>query len=157
MPDIAIIIVLLGVAIFLVLLEIFFLPGITVAGIGGAVFAVGGIYYAYSVSALAGNVSLFLSLVIFGGIFAWLLRSRSFHQVALHAEADSRLTSSRELGIQEGDEGMSVSRLAPIGKARINGLMVEAKSTGDFIPEETPVVVVRVDGYNVIVKMKNEA
>jgi len=156
MLEIAIVILLLGLAIFLILLEIFFLPGITVAGIGGFLFAIGGIYYAYSVSALTGNISLLLSLFLFGGIFAWLLRSRSFNKVALKAEVDSRLTSSRELGIREGDEGITLSRLAPIGKARINDLVVEAKSTGEFIPEETSVVVIRVEGYNVIVKVKNE-
>jgi membrane-bound ClpP family serine protease len=54
-----------------------------------------------------------------------------------------------------GDEGLTLSRLAPIGKARINGITVEAKSMDELIDENTPVEVIRVDGYNVIVKIKN--
>ena len=41
--DIAIVAFLLVVAIVLLLLEIFLLPGITVAGIGGFLFAAGGV------------------------------------------------------------------------------------------------------------------
>ena len=40
---------LMVVAIVLILLEIFMLPGITVAGVGGFLFAAGGLFYAYSV------------------------------------------------------------------------------------------------------------
>ena len=45
-----IIALLMVIAIALLLLEIFMLPGITVAGIGGLLFAAGGLIYAYSVS-----------------------------------------------------------------------------------------------------------
>ena len=114
---------LMVVAIVLILLEIFMLPGITVAGVGGFLFAAGGLFYAYSVSTPIGNVTL--------------------------------LVSSRDLGIVPGDEGLTLSRLAPIGKARINGITVEAKSMDELIDENTPVEVIRVDGYNVIVKIKN--
>lgn len=149
--DIAIIAVLIIIAILLVLLEIFLLPGITIIGVGGALFAIGGIIYAYTVSTLIGHITLVSSVIAFGAAFAWLLRSKSFSKVALHTDVDSKLTSSRDLGIQVGDEGVTLSRLAPIGKARFGEITVEAKSIGDFIDEETPVAVVRVDGYNVIV------
>lgn len=154
--DIAIIAFLVIVAILLVLLEIFLLPGITIAGIGGAIFAIGGVVYAYTVSPLTGHITFVATVVSFGAAFAWLLRSNSFNKVALHTNVDSKLTSSRELGIEPGDEGITLSRLAPIGKARIKEITVEAKSIGDFIDEETPVVVVRVDGYNVLVKIKED-
>lgn len=154
--DIAIIVFLIVVAIALVLLEIFLLPGITVAGIGGAIFAIGGVIYAYSVGATVGHITLASSVVAFCIAFAWLLRSKSFSKVALHTDVDSKLTSSRDLGIQPGDEGITLSRLAPIGKARIGDITVEAKSIGDFIDEDTPVVVLKVEGYNVVVTTKEE-
>lgn len=142
------------VAIVLILLEIFMLPGITVAGVGGFIFAAGGLIYAYSVDTLAGNVTLAVSLLVFAATFVWLLRSKSFSRVALKTDVDSRLVSSRDLGIIPGDEGLTLSRLAPIGKARINGIMVEAKSMDELIDENTPVEVVRVDSNNIIVKRK---
>ena len=130
--DIAIIVFLMVAAILLILAEIFLLPGITLAGIGGAIFAIGGV------------------------VFAWLLRSRSFNKIALKTDIDSKLTSSRDLGIEPGDEGITLSRLAPIGKARIKGINVEAKSQDELIDENTPIVVIRVDSYNVIVRPKEE-
>lgn len=150
--EITIILFLMLVAIVLILLEIFLLPGITIAGVGGFLFAASGVIYAYTVGETAGHITLLLSLVTFGGAFVWLLRSRSFNRVALKTDVDSKLTSSRDLGIKPGDAGITLSRLAPIGKARFNGITVEAKSMDELIDENTPIEVVRVDGYNVLVK-----
>ena len=144
--DIAIIVFLMVAAILLILAEIFLLPGITLAGIGGA----------YTVGIWVGHLTLSLSIITFGIIFAWLLRSRSFNKIALKTDIDSKLTSSRDLGIEPGDEGITLSRLAPIGKARIKGINVEAKSQDELIDENTPIVVIRVDSYNVIVRPKEE-
>lgn len=150
--DIIIICFLILVAILLLLLEIFLLPGITIASVGGFIFAIGGVIYAYNVSETVGHISLISAVVAFGGSFFWLLRAKSFSRVALKTNVDSKLVSSRDLGIEPGDEGITLSRLAPIGKALIKDITVEAKSTGDFIDEETRIRVVRVDGYNVIVE-----
>ena len=147
--DIAIIVFLMVAAILLILAEIFLLPGITLAAIGGVVFA-------YTVGMWVGHLTLSLSIIAFGVIFAWLLRSRSFNKIALKTDIDSKLTSSRDLGIEPGDEGITLSRLAPIGKARIKGINVEAKSQDELIDENTPIVVIRVDSYNVIVRPKEE-
>lgn len=150
--DLIIIAFLMIVAIVLILLEIFLLPGITVAGVGGLIFAAGGIIYAYSTDPLVGNITLAISLVAFGGAFVWLLRSKSFSRVALKTDVDSKLISSRDLGILPGDEGVTLSRLAPIGKARIKGITVEAKALDELIDEGTPVEVTHIEGYNVTVK-----
>ena len=154
--DIAIIVFLMVAAILLILAEIFLLPGITLAGIGGAIFAIGGVVFAYTVGMWVGHLTLSLSIIAFGVIFAWLLRSRSFNKIALKTDIDSKLTSSRDLGIEPGDEGITLSRLAPIGKARIKGINVEAKSQDELIDENTPIVVIRVDSYNVIVRPKKK-
>ncbi|MDH6534966.1 hypothetical protein D0T51_07945 [Parabacteroides sp. 52] len=154
--DVAIILFLMGLSIALILIEIFLLPGITLAGVGGFLFATGGIIYAYAQGAWVGHITLISSVILFGGAFLWLLRSNSFRKIALHANVDSTLTSSRDLGIEPGDEGITLSRLVPIGKASIKGITVEAKSREEFIDEQTPVTVVRVEGYNVIVLPKEE-
>ena len=150
--EITIIVFLMLVAIVLILLEIFLLPGITIAGVGGFLFATSGVIYAYTVGETAGHITL----TAFAASFVWLLRARSFNKVALKTDVDSKLTSSRDLGIEPGDEGITLSRLAPIGKARIKGITVEAKSMDELIDENTPVEVLRVDGYNVLVKRKEQ-
>lgn len=154
--EIVIIIFLMAVAIVLILLEVFMLPGITVAGVGGFIFAAGGLIYAYAAGQTVGNITLLLSGITFGAAFIWLLRSNSFSKVALKTNVGSTLESTRDLGILPGDEGITLSRLAPIGKARIKGLTVEAKSMDELIDEHRTIEVVRVDGYNVVVKLKKE-
>ena len=100
--EITIIVFLMLVAIVLILLEIFLLPGITIAGVGGFLFAASGVIYAYTVGETAGHITLFLSLTAFAASFVWLLRARSFNKVALKTDVDSKLTSSRDLGIEPG-------------------------------------------------------
>ena len=153
--DIAIIAFLMGIAILLLLLEIFFLPGITIAGIGSVIFAIGGVIYAYTLGSLAGHITLVASIIVFAGLFVWMVRGKSFKKIALNTDIDSKITSISDLGIKPGDEGLTISRLAPIGKARFNNVTVEAKSTGEFIDENVMVVALRVDGYNVLVEAKD--
>ncbi len=152
--DIIIIVFLMAAAIFLILAEIFLLPGITIAGIGGALFAIGGVAYAYAVGIMTGNITLGSSIVVFAGIFLGLLRQNSFNRIALKTDIDSTLSSPKDENLQIGDEGITLSRLAPIGKARFHNIIVEAKSINDFIDENTPVVIMQIDGYNVIVESK---
>jgi len=150
--DIIIIIAIMLIAVLLILLEIFLLPGFTVAGIAGGLFAIGGVVYAYTLNATTGHITLGGSIAVFGGLFFWLLRAKSFQRVALKTEVDSKLTSTRELGLQIGDKGITISRLAPIGKARFGDIIVEAKTQANFIDEQTPIVIIHIDGYNVIVE-----
>ena len=154
MTELLILMIVMIVAIVLGLVEIFLLPGLTFAGIGGLLFASGGLYYAYSLSSTIGNWTLFSALAIFCVGVVWFMRSRSINRIALHTDVNSRLESCSEQGIQVGYEGIALSRLAPIGKAQIGTTIVEAKSETEFIDEKTPIVVVRVEGYNVIVKRK---
>jgi membrane-bound ClpP family serine protease len=152
--DIAVVVFLMGLAITLILVEIFLLPGITLAGVGGFLFAAGGVICAYDLGVTAGHVTLITSVLLFGAAFFSLLRAKSFGRVALHTDIDSHIPSARDLGIRPGDSGITLSRLAPLGKAKINDLTVEAASTGDFIDEGTPVTVLRVESHNIIVTPK---
>ncbi|MDR1382083.1 MAG: NfeD family protein [Tannerella sp.] len=153
--DIIIIIFLMVAAIFLILAEIFLLPGITIAGIGGALFAVGGIIFAYSVNPMTGNITVMSSVLVFGGIFIWLLRRDSFSRVSLKANIDSTVSSPKDENLHVGDSGVTLSRLAPVGRARFNHITVEARSVNGFIDENTPVVITGIDGFSVTVENIN--
>jgi membrane-bound ClpP family serine protease len=153
--DIIIIVFLMAAAIFLLLAEVFLLPGITIAGIGGALFAIGGIIFAYSAGTMTGNITVVSSVLVFGGIFFRLLRQDSFSRVSLKANIDSAISSPKDENLHTGDEGISLSRLAPVGKARFNNITVEAKSVNEFIDENTPVVITGFDGFSVIVENIN--
>jgi membrane-bound ClpP family serine protease len=153
--DIIIIVFLMVAAIFLILAEVFLLPGITIAGIGGALFAIGGIIFAYSVNTMTGNITVASSVLVFGAIFFRLLRRDSFSRVSLKADIDSTISSPKDENLHVGDKGITLSRLAPIGKARFNRITVEAKSVNEFIDENTPVVIIGIEGFSVIVENIN--
>lgn len=151
--EIFIVVLLMIAAVGLFILEIFFLPGTTISGIAGALFAAGGIAYAYiKLGTTAGNITIAASVVVFGIMFLWLMKSGALNKIALNEEIDSKIESIEKDKIKPGDKGISLSRLNPMGKVRINGETVEAKSTGDFIDEGKSIVVLKVYATNVLVE-----
>ncbi len=151
--DLIIIIVFLALGIILILAEIFLIPGFTIAGIGGFLFYAGGIYYAYSrLGVMGGTITLTGSAIIFAIIFFQLIRSNALDKIALKENIDSKVETSDVSKIKVGDIGVTLSRLNPIGKIRVNGITVEAKSSDDFIDEETSVEIIKVHVNQVIVK-----
>lgn len=152
-------VILLGI-IFL-LAEIFLLPGLTVSGIAGFIFLVGGIAYAYMyMGTRAGNFTLVISTFLLLGSFLYFIKSKSLRRIALTTNIDAKVDTSDLLKINKGDIGITQSRLNPIGKVFINGLTVEAKSIdGEMIDEDTEVEVIKVDWSNILVsktKAKND-
>ena len=147
-------VVLLGI-IFL-LAEIFLLPGITISGIAGFIFLVGGIAYAYMyIGTTAGNLTLIISALLIMGSFIYFIKSKSLRRISLNTNIDSKVDNSDLKKINIGDEGITQSRLNPIGKVFINDLTVEAKSIdGQMIDEDTVVVVNKVDWSNILVSKK---
>lgn len=148
--------VLLGILFLLV--EIFLLPGISIAGIAGIIFLIGGIVYAYLfIGSTAGNITLAASAVAMGGSFFWLLRSKSLRRISLETNIDSKVDNSDLEKIKIGDIGVALSRLNPSGKVMVNDLTVEGKSfSGEFIDEDEAIEVVRIDTYQIQVKRKTD-
>lgn len=146
--------VLLGVV--LLLIEFFLLPGISIAGIGGAIFMVGGVIYSYIyLGSTAGNITLALSLILLAASFVWLVKSKSLQKIALTTDITETLDNSELKSLQPGDTGVAISRLNPIGNVMIKDITVEGKSfDGELIDEDTEIEVVRVETYNVLVKKK---
>lgn len=142
--------------ILFLLIEIFLLPGISIAGIAGAIFLVGGIVYSYMfLGSTAGNISLAASAVALGLTFFGLLKSKSLDRISLNTNIDDKVDNSYLLKIAAGDTGVAISRLNPIGKILVNDIIAEGKSfDGEFIEENTEIVVTKVETYNVLVKRK---
>ncbi|PKQ65119.1 hypothetical protein BZG02_04645 [Labilibaculum filiforme] len=150
----ALIIVLLIVfGIVLLLLEFLVIPGITVAAIGGVLMIVGGIYMSYDhYGSSIGHLTI-LATVIFGIISLFLaLKSKTWNKIMLNTEVDSKVQKLDDENINIGDQGICVSRLAPMGKVKLDQKIVEARSTGSYVDEKTKVIVVGIVDKVVIVK-----
>ncbi|MEA4919051.1 NfeD family protein [Proteiniphilum sp.] len=156
--DLVIIIAVILLGIVFMLIEIFLLPGISIAGIAGAIFLIGGIAYAYIFQGnMVGNIALGGTVVLLGGSFFWLLKSKSLRKISLDTNIEGKVDTSHLQKIAVGDTGVAISRLNPIGQLLINDVEVEGKSfDGEFLDEDTEIEVVKVEAYNVLVKKKAE-
>ncbi|MCP9611153.1 NfeD family protein [Coprobacter tertius] len=153
--DIFIITLLILTAIFLVVLEVFFLPGITIAGIGSLLFFGGAIYYAFSnMGETAGYVTIIVSIVGCITGLIWFMRSKSLDRMALKTDIDSKVPTEIDDTVHVGDEGIALSRLNPMGTVLIGEKRIEGKTRDEFIDEGTPIIVERVEHTNVIVRKK---
>ncbi|MDR1120739.1 MAG: NfeD family protein [Dysgonamonadaceae bacterium] len=155
--DVTIVVVLSLLSILMILIEIFLLPGITVAGVLGAIFSAGSIYYAYShLGTTGGHITVLVSVVLLGYSFVWLIRSKTIDRVSLHTDIDSKVDTSNMDGVEVGAEGVAASRLNPMGKIYINQVFVEAKSLTGFIDEGKTVVILKKLANQVVVTEKTE-
>ncbi|MDD4777770.1 MAG: hypothetical protein PHV53_05715 [Fermentimonas sp.] len=142
--------------ILFMLIEIFLLPGISIAGIAGVIFIIGGIVYSYMfIGSTAGNITLAGSAIAMGASFVWLLKSKSLRRISLETNIEDKVDNSNLQKMSAGDFGIAISRLNPIGKVLVNDVEAEGKSyDGEFIEEDTEIEVVKVETYNVLVKRK---
>lgn len=151
--EISIVVILLLVGIAFILLELFIIPGFSLAGITGIVSMISAVVYAYSsVGSAAGHITLLGGLIL-AGISIWIfLKSKTLEKMALNTEIDSKVDPLEDSLVQVGDTGKTISRLAPMGKIRVNGHDIEAKTNDDFIDENTEIKVVKVMNTNVLVE-----
>jgi len=151
------IIFLILVGLFLFVVEFLLIPGITIAGIGGVGFLIAGIILAYTGHGnTAGHITLISTIVATAFTVAMALRSKTWNRFMLNTNVESSVDNpTSNESIKAGDVGTTISRLTPMGKARINDIVVEAKSTGAYIDQKTEVEVIRIEGSKVIVKPKN--
>ena len=150
--EIIIVVILLLVGIVFFLIELFLIPGISLAGIAGTLFLGGAVYLAYSeIGSSAGHITLLGGLVLLG-IAIWIFfRSKTLEKMSLKTEIDGKNDPLENIVINIGDFGITSSRLAPMGKVKVNGHIVEAKTNDDFIDEKVEVVVLEVMKTNILV------
>jgi membrane-bound ClpP family serine protease len=145
-----IIFLILGIILFLV--EIFLIPGISVAGIGGLLSTGVAIFLAFQISFLFGILALLFGLILLG-LLVWLVYySKTLDKISLKTNIDATVEKADEKNeIKVGDVGIALSRLAPMGKVKINDIVIEAKTEGEFLDENTKVIVLKVFSNNILV------
>ncbi len=146
------IIIILFIALLLIFLEVFVLPGINVAGILGLMLLIAGIYLSYTQIGtptahyvLAGALFFSILILIFG------LRAKTWSKLSLNTAVDGKIENFKPNTINVGDKGVALTRLGPIGKVLINGQEIEAKSA-NIIDAQTYIVVTEIDSNEIIVK-----
>ncbi|MDR0989269.1 MAG: nodulation efficiency protein D (NfeD) [Prevotellaceae bacterium] len=151
--EILIIAILIAVAIVLLLVELFLIPGTSIAGLLSGCCFVFACYFAFSRSgATAGYITLVISIVACAGAVVWFMRSKTLDHIALKEEITSTVDREVPPEVKVGGTGIAITRLALIGSAEIAGRIVEVKSSGGFLDEKTPIVVSRITDGIILVE-----
>ncbi|HBG70748.1 MAG: hypothetical protein A2W93_04430 [Bacteroidetes bacterium GWF2_43_63] len=152
--DWTLIITLISAGIVLIMLEIFLLPGM-IAGIIGGAAVLFGIYESYAVyGSEAGIITTVVTLAVTVILLILLFRSNTWKKAALNDSIDSKMNTESD-NLSPGDEGKTITRLYPIGKAEINNETYEVQSLTGIIEAESDIVVTKIEGYKIFVKPKN--
>jgi membrane-bound ClpP family serine protease len=135
----------------LVFLEIFVLPGM-ISGIIGGLLVIYGVYQSFLVyGAVVGGITLLLTILIFVLGMVLFFKSGTWKKVALNTSIDSKVNTINP-DLKAGDTGKTISRLAPMGKAYINNEYFEVSTNGEYVEENSQIIVLKIEGNRILVK-----
>ena len=146
--NLTLLIITLVIGMALLILEIVALPG-GIAGIFGGLLLAFGVWQSYVLLGLNWG-SVILGCVVFFGVamLVFLMKGKTWKKFSLNEESDSAV-NQEPATVQVGATGKTIARLAPTGKALIDGELVEVHAINKFIDPDRPIEVVAVEGYRI--------
>ncbi len=149
-----VIIILIVLGILLFVIEFLLVPGVTIAGIGGLVLTVFGIYKAFSDFGSTVGIWVLIGTILMSVfVIAISLRARTWKRFMLNTNSQGSVdVDLTEEQVKPGDHGTTLTRLNPMGKILINNMVREAKSTEGYIGEHSEIEIVSIDGTRISVK-----
>mgnify|MGYP000879560978 FL=1 len=157
--SIGLIIFLIIIGLLLFVIEVMLIPGITIAGIGGAICLVTAIVFAFASHGItAGFLVLGITALVMVVLTVLMLKAGTCNKFMLKTAIDSKVDTvgAGEGKVKPGDRGVTVTRLAPGGKVLVNGDYYEAKSIDILIDPRKDVEVIRIEDNKLIVKPINK-
>lgn len=158
MESLGLIIFLIILGILLFLVEFLIVPGITIAGIGGAISIITGVVLAfYYEGPTTGLIVLISTAVLIGLTAVFMLKAGTWKKLMLNKAIDSKVdfVKKDEGRIKIGDKGKAITRLNPMGKVMIGNDFYEAKAMDKLIDQNTEVEIVKIESNKIIVKPLN--
>jgi len=156
----------LGLIIFLIILglllfvvEFMLIPGVTIAGVGGAVCLLTAIVFSFvTFGTQGGLLVLGLTVLVMVVLTVLMLKAGTWKKFMLKTSIDSKVDTvgAAEGKVKAGDRGVTVTRLAPGGKVLVNGEYYEAKFIDVLLDPRQEIEVVRIDDNKLIVKPINK-
>lgn len=148
-----ILLILLG-GLALIVLELLAVPGTTLVGLCGCGLLIYGNYEVFTnFGDMWGYTSILICSVICIGLLIYSLRAKTWKRFSLNASIDSKVNLVDEK-IKAGVEGVSITRLAPVGMAEFNGERVEVYTSTSYIDANTPLIIEAVEGNRIRVNVK---
>lgn len=151
-----IIIFLIILGIVLLLIEFTILPGITVAGIGGFLVFAYSIYLAFnSYGTFVGFLTLAVVLVASPLLVVFVFKGKTGKKMVLNTVLTGIANEIDPEKVKVGDIGVTIGRLAPMGKIKVNGEVVEVRSTGLFVNPGEKVRIIQIEKSQITVEPLN--
>ncbi|MBL7833045.1 MAG: hypothetical protein JNK18_03790 [Cyclobacteriaceae bacterium] len=144
---------LIAAGIVLIIAEIVFIPGTTVVGILGAVFMMAGVIFAYK--QYGNDVGFYVLLGTGVATVASLylsFRNGAWNKVANKSAIKSKFNEGLTAHLTEGEEGVTVSALRPIGTADFHGKVFEVKTGGEYVANAIRVRIIKIRSNDIVVE-----
>lgn len=133
----------------LIVLELVAIPGTTIAGLSGVALSIWGIYEVFAeYGAWMGGMVLIFDVVVCLLLLIWSLKTKTWKRFAQKEEISSKVNEIQTT-VKAGDMGKTITRLAPMGTALINGERMEVYTSTSFLDPQTDIVVEEVEGNKV--------
>ncbi|HCT71055.1 MAG: NfeD family protein [Lentimicrobium sp.] len=153
--SLTLIIILIIAGLLFLLLEVLVIPGTTVVGIAGFALIIFSVWESYNVFGSPTGHFVLLGTIFFTILTIYLaLKSKTWNRIMLKTEISGKVNEIDSTKVQAGDSGISVSRLTPGGKALINDEYYEVHTNGEFIDQESEIVVTHLADNKIFVKRK---
>lgn len=155
--ELFIIIILILLGVILLLVEFLLIPGVTIAGIGGIISFGVVVFLSFKFLGHLAGIIVLLSILIFIPVLLYFLfKGKAVKPMMLKSEIDGKVDTIDNQKIHIGDEGITIGRLAPLGKAKINDITAEARSLGSYVEPKTKIKVIKIEGNTIIVEPINQ-
>jgi membrane-bound ClpP family serine protease len=146
------IILLLVISLALIVIEIVFIPGTTLFGVAGFIFAAIGLFIAFkNLGNTHGLILLGEFTAVAAAVIYYSLRSEAWRRYALNSTISSKVNDENKILLQIGDTGRTISALRPSGKASFNERIVEVHTLGSFLDAGSLVKVIRLESNKIFV------
>ncbi|MCD6180187.1 MAG: NfeD family protein [Bacteroidales bacterium] len=147
-----IILLLIALGIIFLLLELLVVPGTTFIGIIGFISLALGVYQTFVIYGISWGVFALIATSIVSVLMLILsLRSKTWKKAMLSTSIKSKVNQdSKKISI--GDEGITISRLTPMGKARFGNNFIEVSTFGDFLDPEMSIRIIEIKNNKIFVE-----
>lgn len=132
-------------------------PGFGLPGISGMILILLGTVLAMgsiSIALLSISIAIIITAIVAIVLVKKGFKSKLLNRIILEnkTETERGFVSSESMDDFLGKEGIALSGLRPTGYIEIDGQRLDAMSEGEFIPKDTKVIVVKVEGSKIFVR-----
>ena len=149
------IILLILLGIFLLVLEILFVPGMVLGFISIILMLIGVIFSFKDYGSSVGLIVLGATGIATAFALYWSFNSPIWKKMQVQSKIDGKANALEHGAIKKGDTGKTISRLNPMGKALINDLQVEVQVNEGFIDQDKDITVLKVQQNKIFVTLKS--